>query len=162
MPRITLNSASFHGFTFSTGPKRGDGAPIVIAEFSAPWTEKNREAGKWKEIPDTVSGNVRLVPGELAASHFEFKPGKGFDSHAFSLDCSAANNFVCFVPTKEGEERELRFHIETPSKSAGRTLDGFGRTCGSATGKLVISYDEPTQELLTTEEQRTAAMEDVN
>ena len=161
MPRITLNSASFHGFTFSTGPKRGDGAPIVIAEFSAPWTEKNREAGKWKELPDTVSGNVKLMPGELAASHFEFRPARGLDSHAFSLDCSAATNFHCFVPTKEGEERELRFSIETPSKSAGRTLDSFGRVVGSATGRLTISYDEATQELLTTEEQRNAALSDL-
>src|SRR6202167_6245167 len=114
MPRIVLTGAAFHGFTFSTGPKRGDGSPIVIAEFSAPWTEKNREAGKWDEIPETVSGNVNLIPNELAASHFEFVPGKGLQDHAISIDASGATDFKCFIPTKEGEERELRFNIKTP------------------------------------------------
>ncbi len=153
MPRITLNSAAFHGFSFSTGPKRGKGGAIIIAEFSAPWTETNRKAGNWKELPDTVSGNVGLLPAELSATVITFKPGKGFEAHEFSLDVTGVTNFHCFVPTKEDEERELRFKIETPSEKAGRKLDTFGRTVGSAPGRLTISYDEPVQEPLIDKQQ---------
>jgi hypothetical protein len=153
MPRITLNSAAFHGFSFSTGPKRGDGAPIVIAEFSAPWTETNRKAGGWKELPDSVSGNINLVPADLAATVITFKPGKGFEAHEFSIETSGATGFHCFCPTKEGEARELRFKVESASNKAGRTLDTFGRTCGSAAGRLTISYDEPVQEQLIDKQQ---------
>lgn len=146
MAKITLVSASFQGFRFSCGPKRGDGSPVVIAQFHAPWTEKNREAGGWKEVPDTISGQVKLVPGELAATHFEFKP-RGFVG--FSLDCSRANNFKVFVPTKEGEERELRFEISTGALHAGKELDRFGRVSGTAAGTLRISHDEDAQTTLT-------------
>jgi hypothetical protein len=153
MPRITLNSAAFHGFKFSTGPKRGDGGAIVIAEFSAPWTESNRKAGDWKELPSTVSGAVHLVPGELAATNIVFTPGKGMQMHAFSLECNGASDFICFVPTKEDEERELRFKVSMPGKDPGKKLEAYGRTCGNATGKLVISYDEDAQEQLIDEQQ---------
>lgn len=141
MPRITLNSAAFHGFTFAVGPKRGKGSAVVIAEFTAPWTEANRKAGGWAEIPDSVSGTIHLLPADLAASHIEFTPGKGLEGHAISLDVSGATDFSCFVPTKEGEERELRFKIETADSKAGRTFGTFGRTAGEVTGKLKISYD---------------------
>lgn len=144
MAKITLTGAAFHGFQFTVGPKRGEGAPMVIAEFSAPWTEKNREAGGWDELPESVSGSINLVPAELAATVFEFVPGKGMEAHAISLECSAATDFKCFVPTKEDEARELRFKIKSPSIKAGRTLDTYGRTCGEATGRLKISYDETT------------------
>ncbi len=145
MAKISLAAASFHGFRFSCGPKRGDGGPVVVAEFHAQWSEKNREAGGWKEIPDTVSGNVSLVPDELAATHFEFKP-RGFAG--FSLDCSTASGFHVFVPTKEGEERELRFTIKTSALHAGKELDRFGRVAGTAPGTLRISHDEDAQQTL--------------
>ncbi len=155
MAKITLNSAAFHGFEFTVGPKRGEGAPMVIIEFTAPWTDANRKAGGWKDLPDSISGLISLIPGEIAATHFEFVPGKGFESHPISLDCSNASDFKCFCPTKEGEERELRFNIKTPTKNAGRILDTFGRTVGSATGKLKISHDEnpPDERLLISPEQ---------
>lgn len=142
MAKLNIISASFQGFEFSCGPKRGDGSPVVIAEFSAPWTEKNREAGGWKELPDTVSGNVGLVPAELAATHIEFKP-RGMVG--FSLDCSKAYDFKCFCPTKEGEPRELRFRVQSASIHAGKELDRFGRTSGTAPGTLRISHDEDAQ-----------------
>ena len=142
MPKLTISGACFHGFEFSVGPKRGEGSPVVIAEFSAPWNEKNREAGGWEEIPETVSGNVKLVPSELAATHIEFKPRA---VGGFSLDCSAATDFSCFVPTKEGEARELRFRIKSSSIKAGRELDSFGRSVGSAAGTLRISHDTDAQ-----------------
>ena len=155
MAKITLTGAAFHGFHFVVGPGRGEGAPMVIADFSAPWTDKNREAGGWEELPESVSGSINLVPGELAASTFEFIPGKGLEAHAISLDCSSASDFKCFVPTKEGEPRELRFKIKSPALQAGKTLDAFGRSCGNATGRLRISYSETTaaeQESLPIEE----------
>jgi hypothetical protein len=145
MAKIQLSVVCCHGFRFTTGPKRGEGGPMVIAEFSAPWTERNREAGGWEEIPETVSGNVNLVPGELAAQHIEFVPGNGLEKHAFSIDVSSATDFQCFIPTKEGEERELRFKVKTAAKDAGRILDTFGRTCGEASGKLRLSYDADAQ-----------------
>ena len=160
MPKITLNSAAFHGFTFSTGPKRGDGGPIVIAEFSAPWTETNRKAGGWDDLPDTVSGNVNLIPAKLAATAITFKPGKGFEKHEFSIETSGATGFHCFVPTKEGEPRELRFSVESSAKNAGRELDGFGRTCGSATGKLTISYDGSQEQLIDEQQALDTASDD--
>lgn len=143
MAKITLTGAKFHGYSFTVGPKRGEGAPSVTAEFSAPWTEKNRESGGWKELPDTVSGNVALVPGELAATHAEFKP-RGFVG--FSIDCSTACDFHVFVPTKEGEERELRFKLKSSSIHAGKELDRFGRSGGSVPGPLRISHDEDAQQ----------------
>ena len=152
MPKITLNSASFHGFKFTCGPKRGAGAPMVIAEFSAPWTEANRKTGKWQEIPETVSGSVHLVPAELAASVFTFTP-RGFEKQAISLDASGADGFLCFCPTKEGEVRELRFTISTASDKAGRTLEAAGHVFGEAQGKLVISYDEQADIPLISKEQ---------
>jgi len=145
MAKITFSVACCHGFRFTTGPKRGEGGPMIIAEFSAPWTERNRDAGKWEEIPETVTGNVSLVPGELAAQHVEFIPGNGLEKHAFSLDVSTASDFQCFIPAKEGEERELRFKVKSAAKDAGRILDTFGRTCGEATGKLKLTYDEDAQ-----------------
>ncbi len=145
MTKIKLGGVRFHGFRFSVGPKRGEGAPTVIAEFSAQWTEKNREAGGWAEIPASVSGNVSLVPNELAATHIEFKP-RGFVG--FSIDCSTATDFTCFVPTKEGEERELRFKIKSPSIHAGKELDRFGRTAGEAAGPMSISHDADAQQTL--------------
>jgi len=154
MAKITLAAASFQGFKFSCGPKRGDGGPVVIAEFHAPWSEKNREAGGWKDIPDTVSGQVALVPSELAATHFEFKP-RGFAG--FSLDCSTASDFKCFVPTKEGEERELRFTIKSSALHAGKELDRFGRVAGTATGTLRISHDEDAQQTLDADNQQELA-----
>jgi hypothetical protein len=153
MPRITLNSAVFHGFSFTTGPKRGKGGALVIADFSAPWTETNRKAGNWKELPDSVSGTVHLVPGQLSATTVTFKPNKGFESHEFSLDVTGATGFECFVPVKEDQDRELRFKIETPSEKAGKKLDTFGRTVGGAPGRLTISYDEPEQTKLISEQQ---------
>jgi hypothetical protein len=148
MAKITLTVASFHGFKFTTGPKRGEGGPMVIAEFSAPWTERNRDAGKWEEIPETCTGNVSLAPGELAAQHIEFIPANGLEKHAFSLEVSNATDFQCFIPVKEGETRELRFKVKSAAKDAGRILDTFGRTCGEASGKLKISYDADAQEEL--------------
>lgn len=153
MPKITLNSASFHGFRFTCGPKRGAGAPMVIAEFSAPWTEANRMAGKWREIPDTVSGSVHLVPAELAASVFTFTPSKGLAGHAFSLDAAGVEDFTCFIPTKDDESPELRFKITSASQKAARTLEAFGHAVGEAAGKLVISYeDTPTLPLISEEQ----------
>lgn len=143
MAKITLTGAAFHGFEFTCGPGRGEGAPMVIAEFSAPWTEHNREAGNWDELPETVSGSIKLVPGDLAASNFEFIPGNGMEAHAVSLACSGATDFRCFVPIKEGEPRELRFKLKTAALDAGLRLEGYGRTCREATGKLNISYAEP-------------------
>jgi hypothetical protein len=138
MAKITLQNASFHGFSFSCGPKRGDGAAIVVAEFSAPWTVGNRSAGKWEEVPETVSGNIRLVPNEFAANHIEFTPrgGKGF-----SIDCSLAHSFQCFVPTKEGTPRELRFKISTSALEAGLELEAFGRVSGAMPGTFKLSQD---------------------
>lgn len=156
MPKIALTGAAFHGFKFTIGPKRGQGAPIIIAEFTAPWTEKNRKAGGWDDLPLTVSGSIALVPADLAASHVEFIPGKGMEKHAFSLDVSGATHFQCFCPTKEDEVRELRFNVETPHDKAGRILDTYGRTCGDATGKLTISYAEQTQVEVVTTEERTS------
>lgn len=126
---------------------------MVIAEFSAPWTEANRKAGKWQEIPDTVSGAVHLVPSELAAQTFVFTPGKGFESHAFSLDASGVEDFLCFVPTKEDESPELRFKITSASQKAARTLEAFGHAVGEAAGKLVISYEDTATLPLISEEQ---------
>ncbi len=153
MAKIQLSVACCHGFRFTTGPKRGEGGPMVIAEFSAPWTERNREAGGWEEIPETVSGNVSLVPGTLAAQHIEFIPGNGLEKHAFSIDVSEATDFSCFIPAKEGEERELRFKVKSAAKDAGRTLETFCRTCGEATGKLKLSYDADAQQELEEEAQ---------
>lgn len=160
MPRFTLNSAAFHGFRFTTGPKRGEGGPVVIAEFSAPWTETNRKTGGWEELPDCVSGEIRLVPGKLAASHIEFKPGKGLEKHAVSLDVSSAEDFKCFAPTKEGQARELRFVVKTSVKNAEREFGDLGRTVGNAGGRLSISYDEAEQERLISEEAAEATSED--
>jgi hypothetical protein len=133
---------------------------MVIAEFSAPWTEANRKTGKWQEIPETVSGGVHLVPAELAASAFVFTPGKGLESHAISLDAAGADSFVCFCPTKEGETRELRFSINSTSQKAARTLEAFGHAVGEASGKLVISYDEQAQldPLITKEQARDTTL----
>lgn len=139
MAKITLQNASFHGFSFSCGPKRGDGGPVVVVEFSAPWTERNRAAGKWEEIPETVSGNIGLVPNELAATHIEFTPRGGI---GFSIDCSLAHDFKCFVPTKEGVPRELRFEISTSALKAGRELEAYGRVSGEMPGTLKISHSE--------------------
>jgi hypothetical protein len=135
----------FHGFKFSVGPKRGDGSPVVVAEFSAPWTDKNREAGGWQELPDTVSGNVSLVPCELAATHIEMKP-RGIVG--FSIDCSEASGFSCFIPTKEGVPRELRFVVKSASIHAGKELDRYGRTAGAAAGTLRISHDQDAQTMI--------------
>jgi hypothetical protein len=150
MAQITLTGAAFHGFRFTVGPKRGEGAPTVIAEFRAPWTEANRKAGGWEEVPDSVSGHISLVPTDLAASHIKFVPGKGLQQHAFSLDVSGASGLSLFVPTKEGEPRELRFVVKSANIKAGRLLDTYGRTAGAATGKLKISVDEtqPTEPLI--------------
>lgn len=161
MPRIVITGASFNGYHFTCGPKRGNGGPMVIAEFTAPWTEKNRKAGGWEELPETISGNVTLLPSSLAASHFEFIPGKGLEKHAISIDSTEATNFHCFVPTKEGESRELRFKLKTAVDKSSRTLDTLGRTIGTASGKLTISYaesakDDPDQASLLSEEQRAA------
>lgn len=163
MPQITLTGAAFRGFRFTVGPKRGEGSPTVIAEFTAPWTEVNRKAGGWEEIPGSVSGNINLVPAELAASHVEFVPGKGMQQHAFSLDVSEASGFSLFVPTKEGEPRELRFVLKSANIRACRLLDTYGRTAGAATGKLKISVDATQQtEPLISEEQAQSALDDVN
>lgn len=143
MAKITLTGAAFHGFEFTVGPTRGEGAPLVIAEFSAPWTERNREAGGWEELPESVSGSINLVPGGLAASTIEFIPGNGLEKHAISMDVSSAADFKCYVPTKEGEARKLRFKIRTPSIHAARDFEKWGRLGGEATGRMKISYDEP-------------------
>lgn len=156
MPKITLTGAAFHGFEFTVGPKRGEGAPIVIAKFSAPWTERNREAGGWEELPESVSGSIDLVPGELAASTMEFIPGNGMETHAISMAVASASDFKCFVPTKEDDKRELRFKIRTPSLQACHDFETWGRLGGDATGRLKISYNEPappTQGPLFTKEQ---------
>lgn len=161
MAKITLTGAAFHGFRFTMGPKRGEGAPIVIADFTAPWTERNRKAGDWAELPVTCSGTVNLLPASLAASNFEFIPGNGMEAHSISMDCSSVEEFKCFVPTKEGEARELRFVIKTPSIRACKDLEKHGRLAGDATGKLHISYDEetkPKQESLISKEQAADTM----
>lgn len=161
MAKITLNGAAFHGFKFTMGPKRGEGAPIVIAEFSAPWTERNRKAGDWAEIPETVSGSINLLPASLAASNFEFIPGNGMEAHSISMDCSSVEEFKCFVPTKEGEKRELRFVIKTPSIRACKDLEKHGRLAGEASGKLHISYDaapDAEQQTLISKEQAADTM----
>jgi hypothetical protein len=160
MPQITLTGARFHGFKFTTGPKRGDGAPMVIAEFSASWTEKNRKAGDWKEVPDTVGGQVKLIPSELACTTLQFKPGGGLEAHAFSIDVSEATDFKCFVPTKEGDERELRFHVKSASIKAGKQLDAYGRTAGNAKGTLKLTLDGDTQERLISEDQAQDTLKD--
>ncbi len=152
MAKIQLSVACCHGFKFTTGPKRGEGGPMIIAEFSAPWTERNRDAGKWEEIPETVSGSVKLVPSSLAAKHLEFIPGNGLEKHAFSIEVSDATDFSCFIPTKEGEERELRFKVKTAALNVERILGTFGRTCGEATGKLKLSYDADAQQEIETQE----------
>lgn len=121
---------------------------MVISEWAAPWTEANRKAGEWEEIPETVSGSVNLIPDELAATMIEFTPGKGMESHAFSLDVSGMSGITCFIPTKEGEPRELRFMIKSSSIKAGKTLDTFGRTAGSVTGKLKITHDDTQASLI--------------
>lgn len=160
MAKITLTGAAFHGFEFTIVPKRGEGGALCIAEFSAPWTERNREAGGWEELPETVSGSIGLVPGDLAASTIEFIPGNGMEKHAISLDVSSASDFKCFVPTKEDEKRELRFKIRTPSIQACREFEKWGRLGGEATGRLKISYDEPTtpaQQTLISKEQAADA-----
>ena len=145
MAKITIKGARFQGFSFSCGPKRGDGGPVVVSEWIAGWTDENRAAGVWDEIPETVSGNVSLVPGELAATHLEFKP-RGLDGIKF--ECSKASGFHVFIPTKEGEPRELRFQVKTSAMKAGRELDTFGRTAGTAAGTLRISHDEDAQTTL--------------
>lgn len=142
MAKLSLTGVMFHGFKFSVGPRRGDGSPVVIAEFSAPWTEKNREAGGWQEIPDTVSGEPKLIPSSLAATHVEMKP-RGLVG--FSLDCSEASGFKVFLPTKEGVPRELRFLVKSASIHAGKELDRYGRTAGAAAGTLRISHDQDAQ-----------------
>ncbi len=152
MAKITLNSASFKGFAFTTGPKRGEGGAMVISEWVAPWTEANCKAGGWKEIPETVSGSVNLIPNELAAVTLEFTPGKGMESHAFSLDVSGMTDIKCFIPTKEGEPRELRFNIKSSSIKAGKVLDTFGRTAGSVTGRLKITHDDSQASLMPEED----------
>ena len=145
MAKITIKGARFQGFSFSCGPKRGDGGPVVVSEWSATWTDENRAAGAWDEIPQTVSGNVSLVPGELAATRLEFKP-RGLDGIEF--ECSKASGFHVFIPTKEGEPRELRFQVKTSAMKAGCELDTFGRTVGTAAGTLRISHDEDAQTAL--------------
>lgn len=145
MPKITLNSAAFHGFTFGTA-KRGKGSILVVAEFSAPWTEANRKAGDWSELPETISGPVKLLPADLAASHIEFIPGKGLEGHAISMNVSGVTGFQCFIPTKEDEVRELRFSVETADPKAERTLGALGRIALNATGKLKISYEAAPEE----------------
>lgn len=163
MAHVILSSAAFRGFRFTVGPKRGDGAPIVIAEFTAPWTEANRKAGGWLEIPETVSGNVSLLPPGIAATNIEFTPGKGMQQHAFSMEVSAITGCHCFVPTKEGKPRELRFSVETANIKAGRQLDTYGRTAGGATGKLKISVDasaEKEEALISPEQAADTASEE--
>ena len=100
------------------------------------------------------------VPSELAATVITFKPGKGFEAHEFSLETTGAHSFHCFVPTKEGEPRELRFKIESASNKAGRTLDTFGRTVGSATGRLTISYDGAQEKLIDDQKALDTASDD--
>jgi hypothetical protein len=158
MPTLTIHGCHFEGFRFTVGPKRGDGAPMVIADFAAQWSAANRKACKWEEIPETVSGNVKLIPSSLAASHIEFIPGQGMEAHAFSIDAAGADGFAVFVPTKEGEPRELRFQVNSNSSKAEKTLGTYGRTAGRIPGKLKISYSEQqgVDERLTTEEQRDA------
>lgn len=142
MPKITFTVVSFHGFRFTVGPKRGEGGPMTVAECSAPWTERNRDAGGWDDLPETIAGGVKLIPAEFAAQHIEFIPANGMEKSAFSIDASSAEDFVCFVPTKDGEERELRFTIKTPATDAVHMLETFLRSLGEASGQLNITYAE--------------------
>jgi hypothetical protein len=161
MPHLTIHGCHFEGFRFTVGPKRGEGAPMVIVDFCAAWSAANRGSGGWEEIPETVSGLVNLVPGELAASRIDFAPQKGMEAHAFGLECAGAEGFQVFVPTKEGQDRELRFQVMTPSNKAEKILGTFGRTAGRIPGKLKISYSEnaKTDEINATPEQQAAQRE---
>ncbi len=148
MAKIEFRKAYFTGFSFTVGPARGEGAPMVVATFRAPWTDKHRESVGWKEVPDTVSGNVKLKPATIAGTHLEFIPQSGMEKHRIALDVSSVENCHVFVPKDEDGERELRFTIKTPVKNAERELGDLGRTVGSATGILKLSYDADAQRSL--------------
>ena len=148
MPKIELRKAYFRGFSFTAGPARGEGAPIVKAQFAAPWTEKHREAGSWEEIPETVSGSIKLKPAQIAGTHLEFIPGGGMDKHRISLDINSVDDCVVFVPTREDEERELRFNVRTSVNNAEAMFGRLGRTVGNAGGVLKLSYDAEAQQRL--------------
>lgn len=149
-----LNSARFLGFKFTTGPKRGEGGPMCIVDFAAPWTEANRKSGGWEEVPDTVSGNIALVPGNKTCQSIQMTPGGGLEKHAFDLDASTVDGFHVFVPTKEKEPRELRFSVKTSATKAYDVLGKYGHVCGEAKGKLRIKLSDDAQgELEDAEEQ---------
>ena len=139
MPKIELRKAYFRGFSFTAGPARGEGAPIVKAQFAAPWTEKHREAGSWEEIPETVSGSIKLKPAQIAGTHLEFIPGGGMDKYRISLDINSVDD--C-------EERELRFNVRTSVNNAEAMFGRLGRTVGNAGGVLKLSYDAEAQQRL--------------
>lgn len=148
MPKIELRKAYFRGFSFTAGPARGEGAPIVKAQFAAPWSEKHREAGGWEEIPETVSGSIHLKPAQIAGTHLEFIPQGGLDKHRISLDINSVDNCVVFVPTKEDEEREIRFNVRTSVNKAEEMFGRLGRTVGNGEGILKLSYDAEAQRKL--------------
>lgn len=148
MAKIELRKAYFRGFQFTTGPARGEGVCMVIASFAAPWTEKHRQSGGWEEIPETVSGGIHLKPSRIAGTHMEFIPQGGLEKHAISLDIASVDDCTVFVPKKDGEEREMRFHIRTAILNAEKQFGALGRTVGQGAGILKLTYDAEAQQRL--------------
>lgn len=140
-----VNSARCTGYRFTVGPKRGDGGPMVISEWAAPWTEANRKAGGWEEVPETVSGNVALLPSERACKSIDMKPGGGLEKNQFQLDASTVDGFHLFIPTKEGQARELRFTVASSAVNAYSILGKYLHVCGEAKGALRIKLSDDDQ-----------------
>jgi hypothetical protein len=157
MPKIELRKAYFDGFSFSNGPGRGEGGVVVVSHWKAPWTDKHRESGGWEELPETVSGAIKLKPSRIAGTHLEFTPQGGMEKHAISMDIDGVDGCKVFVPTKEDGERELRFEVRTSVNKAEVDLGRLGRTTGKATGILKLSYDAEAQAKLAAGEDPDAA-----
>lgn len=141
---LTLNGAQINSYSFTPAPKRGKGGPMVLINCSAKWTKTAQKAMKWEALPKTVSGSIHLSPGNAPAQSMEMTP-KGLEQHTLTLEISGATGFSLFIPTKDDEEEELRFSIETPSKDAGRALDKYCRTVGTAPGIMKLEWDEAKQ-----------------
>lgn len=141
---LTLNGAQINSYSFTPAPKRGKGGPMVIINCSAKWTKTAQKIMKWEELPNTITGSVTLSPGTAPAQSMEMTP-KGLEQHSLTLEISGATGFHLFIPTKEGEEEELRFAIETPSKEAGKVLDKYCRLVGTAPGIMKLEWDEAKQ-----------------
>lgn len=142
MPNLTFFGAAIHGFSFSPAPKRGEGGPVVLIDASITWNDKIRGWGGWEDVPETVGGTIHLIPKEIAIQGFEMTPGKGLENQAFELGATEISDCQLFIPTKEDQERELRFTIKTQDKGAETILGKYGRCAGGAVGKIKIIYQE--------------------